>query len=121
MMYSELLDSSPLLDEEVLVTLRRYDLLASVIPRFLAMLPTLLAELLDAVALGDRQSVRRSAHRLRGMAAQMGAQALAGAVGEVESAAASTADFRRVCDGETLAELSRRTAELLTCVVAERP
>lgn len=120
MMTPGLLDP-PLLDEEVLFTLRRYDLIARVIPRFLAALPTLMAELRESVALGDRPAVYRCAHRLRGMAAQMGAKALADAVGEIEAAAASSADFLRVRDDASLAELSRRTAALLACLVTERP
>jgi HPt (histidine-containing phosphotransfer) domain-containing protein len=112
--------NSSLLDEDVLVTLRRYDLIARVIPRFLAALPAVMAELLEAVALGDRQAVYRCAHRLRGMAAQMGAQALADAVGEVEAATATSADLRRVCDDAALVDLSQRTAELLARLVTER-
>ena len=119
-MSPSLVDSS-LLDEEVLVTLRRYDLLPRVIPRFLAVLPALMAELLEAVALGDRQAAYRCAHHLRGTAAQMGAQALADAVGVVEAATATSADLRRVCDDASLVDLSRRTADLLARLVTERP
>lgn len=120
MMSSGLLDS-PLLDEDVLVTLRRYGLLPRVIPSFLAVLPTLLDELLGAIALEDRPAVHRCAHRLHGMAAQMGAQALAVACGHLEAAAATAADLRRVCDDASLTDLSKRTAELLACLVTERP
>ena len=112
---------SPLLDEDVLLTLRRYDLIARVIPRFLAVLPALMAELLAAIALEDRQTAYRCAPRLRGMAAQMGAQALADAVGEVEAAAVTSADLRRVCDDTAPADLSQRTADSLACLVTERP
>mgnify|MGYP000296480462 CR=1 FL=1 len=112
---------SPLLDEEVLITLRRYDLVERLIPRFIAALPALITELLEEVALGDRQAVYRCAHRLRGMAAQMGARALAGAVGEVEAAATSASDMRLVCDDESLSDLSRRTADLLADIVTEPP
>lgn len=118
-MMSPGLPDSLLLDEDVLVTLRRYDLIARVIPRFLAMLPVLMAELLEAVSLGDRQAAYRCAHRLRGMAAQIGAQALAGAVGAVEAAAPTSADLRRVCEEASLADLSKRTADLLACLVTE--
>lgn len=120
MMSPGLLDS-PLLDEDVLVTLRRYDLIARVVPRFLADLPARMDELLAALALEDREAVYRCAHRLRGMAAQMGAQALAVAFGEVEAAAAASADLRRVCDDASLTDLSKRTTELLACLVTERP
>lgn len=79
--------AAPILDEHMVLTLRRLNLTASLYPAFIAALPGQVEALRAAIAAEDRPRIRQLAHRLRGSAAQMGAAALAQALQLIEAAA----------------------------------
>lgn len=95
---------SPLLDQEIVVMLRQLDAFDHLVPKFLDMLTGQVTALRQALALGERQTARQLAHRLRGSSDQMGAVALARAFAAIEAATGK--------DGTALAGLDAGLEEL---------
>ncbi|MEU4625039.1 Hpt domain-containing protein [Actinoplanes sp. NPDC023801] len=63
------------------------EVLAGLLRRLAAQLPMLLEEIMQAIALDDAQALRHPAHQLKGAAANLGAEDLAGAADRMEQVA----------------------------------
>ncbi len=103
-----------ILDEGMLVTLRRFKLVAQLYPAFIAALPEQEASLRAAIAAGDREQVLQLAHRMRGTTAQMGAAALAQAFQAIEAMARSRRCATVPAPGDELTALISATITALT-------
>lgn len=104
----------PLLDPEMIATLRKYNLLEQLVPVYLSTLPELIGSLRRALADDDRQAIRQRAHHLRSSSVQMGAAALARVLGEIEAMVVVQADGRLAAAGEALEGLMHATIDALT-------
>lgn len=109
----------PVLDAEMIATLRQFDLLKQLVPIYLAALPGLITSLHEALASGDRTAIRQRAHHLRSSSVQMGAAALARVLGEIETKVVVQADGGLDAAAGALDDLARATAEALTRETAE--
>lgn len=103
----------PLLDLEMIATLRQYNLLRQLVPVYLSTLPELIAALKRAIAADDRQAIRQRAHHLRSSSVQMGAAALARVLGEIEAMVVAQADGRLAAASDALDRLMHATVDAL--------
>lgn len=111
----------PILDLEMIATLRQYNLLKQLVPVYLSTLPELIAALQRAIAADDRQAIRQRAHHLRSSSVQMGAAALARVLGEIEAMVVTRADGRLAAAGAALDGLMHATVDALNRENADAP
>lgn len=86
--------------------------LTDLIETYLTELPPLLGALRQAVASGDRDAVRKAAHRLKGASANIGAVDMAHRCAELESSHAGDGELLKALLEAASAAAARATAAL---------
>jgi len=108
----------PVLDPEIVASLRQLQLLGRLYGAFVQGLPAHLAGLRVARATGDRPALQAVAHRLRGASGQLGASALSRAFGVIEDAVGGHEDGQLWPSDAELEALARATAAAMAREVA---
>ncbi len=111
-------DDPPVLDPEIVASLRQLQLIGRLYAAFVQGLPAHLASIRAARATGDRRGLQAVAHRLRGSSGQLGASALSQVLGVIEDAVGGDADGQPWPSDAEIEALAQATAAAMAREIA---